>query len=216
MIDQDESWQVIKHTVKADGKVQDFIEDEVVLPSGGTMVRQYADHPGAVSIIAVDEHLRVAVVDQYRHPVRMRLIEPPAGLLDIAGEDPLLAAKRELAEEAQLAAETWAVLLDIFTSPGGLAEPIRVYLARDLKPAPRPEGFAVEDEEAEMSVHWIPLDELVESVYAGKIQSPTMVNGVLSLKLAIEQGRVGELRPADAPWGARDRLVARRAKEHER
>ena len=216
MIDQDESWQVIKHTVKADGQVQDFIEDEVALPSGGTMVRQYADHPGAVSIIAVDEQLRVAVVDQYRHPVRMRLIEPPAGLLDIAGEDPLLAAKRELAEEAQLAAETWAVLLDIFTSPGGLAEPIRVYLARDLKPAPRPESFAVEDEEAEMSVHWIPLDELVESVYAGKIQSPTMVNGVLSLKLAIEQGRVGELRPADAPWGARDRLVARRAKEHER
>lgn len=211
MIDQQESWKVIRHTVKAEGRVQDFIEDEVELPSGGSMVRQYADHPGAVSIIALDDKGRIAVVDQYRHPVRMRLIEPPAGLMDVAHEDPLVAAKRELAEEAMLSAGKWSVLVDIFTSPGGLAEPIRVYLARDLKPAPRPEGFVVEDEEAEMSVHWIDLDELVENVYAGKVQSPTMVNGVLSLKLALEQGRVEDLRPADSPWPARERLVERRS-----
>ena len=61
-------------------------------------------HPGAVGIVALDEQDRLLLVRQYRHPVRRYLWEPPAGLLDVAGEDPLDAAKRELAEEAHLRA----------------------------------------------------------------------------------------------------------------
>ena len=86
------------------------------------MEREYLQHPGAVGIIALDDADRVALVRQYRHAVRHRLIEPPAGLLDVDGEDPLLAAQRELAEEVGLAAETWHVLVDLFTTPGMLAE----------------------------------------------------------------------------------------------
>ncbi|NYK32443.1 NUDIX domain-containing protein, partial [Salmonella enterica subsp. enterica serovar Typhimurium] len=88
--------------------------------------RQYMSHPGAVGIIALDDQDRVAVVRQYRHPVRMVLVEPPAGLLDVEGEDFLAAAQRELAEEAMLSADDWRVLVDIVTTPGGCQESLRI------------------------------------------------------------------------------------------
>ena len=54
-----------------------------------------------------------------------------------------------------------------------------------------------------MGLYWLPLDQLVEMIYAGQVQSPTMVSGTLALALAIEQGRLDQLRPADADWPAR-------------
>ena len=104
--------------VLAEGKIGTFVEDQVSTPDGETMKREYLQHPGAVGIIALDDADRVALVRQYRHAVRHRLIEPPAGLLDVTGEDPLLAAQRELAEEVGLAAGRWHVLVDLFTTPG--------------------------------------------------------------------------------------------------
>lgn len=207
--DVPESWPVLAHEVKATGRVQNFVEETIETPTGETMVRQWVTHTGAVGVMALDDQQRVAVVHQYRHPVGMRLVEPPAGILDLAGEPAVEAAKRELAEEAQLAASDWRVLVDIFTSPGGLQEPLRIFLARGLSPAELPEGFAVEDEETDMGLHWLALDELVEFVYAGKVQNPTMVTGTLALALAVESGRLDSLRPADAPWPARELKEAR-------
>lgn len=207
--DVPESWPVLAHEVKATGRVQNFVEETIETPTGETMVRQWVTHTGAVGVMALDDQQRVAVVHQYRHPVGMRLVEPPAGILDLAGEPAVEAAKRELAEEAQLAASDWRVLVDIFTSPGGLQEPLRIFLARGLSPAELPEGFAVEDEESDMGLHWLALDELVELVYAGKVQNPTMVTGTLALALAVESGRLDSLRPADAPWPARELKEAR-------
>ncbi|WP_316668795.1 NUDIX hydrolase [uncultured Propionibacterium sp.] len=209
LVDSTEHWPILSHEVRAVGRVCSFVEDEVRLPDGGTMRRQWVTHPGAVAVMALDELGRVAVVHQYRHPVAARLVEPPAGLLDVAGEDPVAAARRELAEEAMLAAEDWRVLIDPFTSPGGLQESIRVYLARGLHRAPRPDGFVVEDEEIDMGISWKPLDELVEDVYAGRVHNPSMVSGTLALALAIAQGRLDSLRPADAPWPARANQTAR-------
>jgi len=185
------------------GRLMRFVTDEVTTPDGHTMVREYVEHPGAVAIIAVDEDSRVAVVTQYRHPVGFQEVEAPAGLLDMANEDPLAAAQRELAEETELAARKWRVLVDIFSSPGGSSESLRIYLARDLVQAPRPEGFVLGDEEAHMEVRWAALDDLVDGIYAGHLQNPSLVVGALSLKTAIHEGRLDQLRPADAPWAAR-------------
>ncbi len=203
--DQDETWQIDSHQVLATGRVCDFVNDQVTTPAGEQVARQYITHPGAVGIIALDEDDRVAVVRQYRQPVRMVLVEPPAGLLDVDGEPYLDAARRELAEEAQLAASDWRILVDIFTSPGGSQESLRIYLARDLRPAPRPEGFVLEGEEVTMSHDWEPLDDLVDAVYAGRCQSPTLVAGVMALALARSQNRIDRLRPADSRWPVRER-----------
>ena len=153
-------------------------------PDGQTLQREYLRHPGAVGIIALDGAGRVALVRQYRHAVRHRLIEPPAGLLDVDGEAYVLAAQRELAEEVGLAADTWHVLVDLFTTPGIIAESLRVYLARDLRPVAAPDGFVKEGEEAEMELSWAPLADLVDAVLAGDLHNPTLVSGVLAARVA--------------------------------
>ena len=202
------AWPVLSTRVLAQGHVAAFAEDEVRTPDGATMHREYLQHPGAVGIIALDEAERVVLVRQYRHPVRHRLTEPPAGLLDHAGEDPLVAAQRELAEEVGLAAQRWDVLVDLFSTPGIISEGIRVFLARDLTPADRPDGFTAEGEEADMDTVWASLDDLLDAVLGGRLHNPTLVTGVLAAGVARSRDGFTSLRPGDAPWAARDALAA--------
>ena len=204
------SWPVEQSTTLAEGPVGRFVRDRIRTPDGQVMVRDYVRHPGAVAVIALDDHDRVALVRQYRHAVAYRLIEPPAGLLDVDGEDYLLTARRELAEEAGLGAHTWHVLADVFTTPGMVSEAIRVYLARGLSEAAAPENFLREGEEAHMDIVWAALDDLVSAILAGRVQNPTLVSGVLATWTARQRDGYASLRPADAPWPARDLLAAER------
>ena len=112
--------------------------DDVVMPDGRVAKREVVEHHGAVAVAAVDAEDRLTLVRQYRHPVATRLLELPAGLLDLPGEDPLEAAKRELLEEAGLVAQRWSVLVDVALSPGFTDEALRVYLAAGLSDADRP------------------------------------------------------------------------------
>jgi ADP-ribose pyrophosphatase len=202
--DQPMVWPVTASTVLGTGAVSDFVDDTVTTPDGGPMQRQYLLHPGAVGVIAWDAEDRIAVVRQYRHPVGFQLVEPPAGLLDADGESWLAAAQRELAEEVGLRAASWQVLVDLFTTPGSNQESLRIYLARDLREAAAPEGFAAEHEEAAMEVCWARRADLVDAVLAGRLQNPTMVAGVLALEVARLGGRLDTLRNPDAPWPARN------------
>ena len=201
------AWPVDSSTVLAEGRVGRFVQDRVRTPDGELMTREYVRHPGAVGVIALDEHERVALVRQYRHPVRHRLVEPPAGLLDVDGEDYLVAAQRELAEEAGLAAGTWQVLVDLFTTPGMVGESLRIYLARDLSPVDAPEGFLRAGEEAHMDIVWATLDDLVTAVLDGRVHNPTLVAGALAAWTARERDSFVGLRPADADWPARQALA---------
>lgn len=202
------SWTVDSSEILASGQIADFVQDQIRTPDGKVITREYLQHPGAVGVIALDDHERVALVRQYRHPVRHRLIEPPAGLLDEHGEDHLLAIQRELAEEAGLGAGTWHVLVDLFTTPGILGEALRIYLARDLSAAEAPEGFLREGEEAHMDIVWAPLDDLAEAVLDGRVHNPTLVAGVLAAWTARQRDGYASLRPADARWSARDTMIS--------
>ncbi len=182
-----------------DGRVWDIRRDTFEL-GGRPIVREYVDHPGAVAVLALDDDERVFLIRQYRHPVRTRDWEIPAGLLDVHGEDPLAAAKRELAEEGDLEASEWAVLADFFTSPGGSDEAIRIYLARGLRVMS--EAFAREDEEAHMETRWAGLDECVDAVLARRLQNPSLAVGVLAAQAARARGWV-TLGEADAAWPGR-------------
>jgi ADP-ribose pyrophosphatase len=181
------------------GMIWDVRAETVDLGAGGVVRREFVDHPGAVGILALDEEDRVLMIRQYRHPVRMDLWELPAGLLDVAGELPSLAAKRELAEEADLRAGRWDVLIDWFNSPGGMSEAIRVFLARDLHLVPEAERHRRSEEELEMPTRWVPLEQARDAVLTGRLHNPTAVVGVLAAWAAREQGWA-TLRPADAPW----------------
>lgn len=181
------------------GRVWDIRREEFAY-NGASIVREYMDHTGAVAVLALDEDDRVLLIKQYRHPVRMRDWEIPAGLLDIEGEDPLIAAQRELAEEADLTASRWDVLSDFFTTPGGSNEAIRIYLARGL--AATPEAFERDDEEADIEVRWAPLDEVVDAVLARRVQNPSLVIGALAAHASRSRGW-STLAPSGEEWTRR-------------
>jgi 8-oxo-dGDP phosphatase len=181
------------------GLIWDVVRDTVDLEEAGEVRREYVRHTGAVAILALDEQDRALFVRQYRHPVRMELWEPPAGLLDEPGEPPLEAARRELAEEADLRAERWAVLVDWFNSPGGMNEALRLYLARGLSSVPETERHQRVAEEQGMPVRWVPLDSARDDVLAGRVHNPAAVVGILAACAARDAGWT-TLRPADAPW----------------
>ncbi|WP_454049014.1 NUDIX domain-containing protein [Cellulomonas sp. Marseille-Q8402] len=178
---------VLEHTDLHHGKIWDLVSETVDL-GDSQVVREFVDHPGAVAVIALDDQERVLLIQQYRHPVRSELWEPPAGLRDVEGEPPHVTAARELEEEADLRAGTWHLLAEFYNSPGGSDEQILVYLARDVSEVPESERFTREDEEAGIVPRWVPLDEAVEAVLAGRIQSPSAAVGVLAAAASRDRG----------------------------
>jgi 8-oxo-dGDP phosphatase len=189
-----------------EGRVMALRSDEVEMPGGRTAVREILEHPGAVAIAALDPDDRLMMIHQYRHPVGRRLWELPAGLLDVAGEDPLEAARRELTEEAGLEATDWSVLIDVVPSPGFSDEAVRVYLARGLTEVGRPESG--DDEEADLTTRWVTLSVAVRMVLAGTIVNAITVAAVLAAHAVAGTPSAG--RPADAPWPDRPTRFAER------
>jgi 8-oxo-dGTP pyrophosphatase MutT (NUDIX family) len=179
-----------------EGHVISLRRDTVAMPGGGDSVREVVHHPGAVAVVALDDQDRVVLLRQYRHPVGTHLWELPAGLRDEDGEPPLATAKRELAEEALLAAGSWSLLTTTYSTPGFCDEAVLVYLAEDLTDADRPDGFLVEHEEADMTVERVPLADAVQRIYDGDIRNALAVIGLL----AASQLRASKprLRPVDA------------------
>jgi len=210
LVDHLERWQVDQSTVMFNpGRVISVRTDLVASPDGSTFHRDVVAHPGAVGIIALDSDERVLLVSQYRHPVGHRLLEPPAGLLDVAGESAQAAAARELAEEGQVRADDWRILVDPFTSPGMTDEAIRIYLARGLRPIAAADRHVGIHEEADMPVCWAPLMGIVSQILTGGLHNPILVMGALAAAVASTNPGWDRLRPAAADWQARADLGKR-------
>ena len=188
--------EIVSSELAYRGKVWDVRSDRFLL-DGNEITREYVAHTGAVAVLAMDGEGRVLLIQQYRHPVRSRDWELPAGLLDMAGEDPLSAAQRELAEEVDLVATDWALLSEFMSTPGGSNEMLRVYLARGLSSTP--EAFDRTEEEAGIVVRWVDLDEAVDAVLARRLQNAIVAIALLSARAERDRGWTG-LGDADAPW----------------
>jgi ADP-ribose pyrophosphatase len=167
---------IVEAATVFEGKVFD-VNRETVSFGVGTILREYTAHHGAVAVLAIDDDDRILLINQYRQPVRTRLWEIPAGLLDVEGEDPLDAAKRELAEETDLVADDWSEPLAFFTSPGQSDEQVTLFEARGLHPAQTLHDRT--DEEAEIVVRWVSLDEALEAAFAGRIGNAILLIAML-------------------------------------
>lgn len=144
-------------------------QDTITTPTDESVGRLVVQPQGAVAVVAVDDAERVLLVRQYRHPVRARLVELPAGTLDVEGEPRLQAARRELAEEADLAAAEWTPLLSLTMTPGYSTERLWIFLARRLNPVDQADRFTREHEEAGIEQFWIGLDDALRAVGEGRI-----------------------------------------------
>ena len=184
-VDEPEVWPVHAREDISRGDAPFAVRRDLVSAPDGeeTFWRVVVEHPGAVVVLAVDEDERALVLRQYRHPSGMRFVELPAGLVDHPGEDPLEAARRELLEEAGLEAEDWSHLNTIRNSPGISDELIEVYLARGLRHVPDRGGFQLEHEEADMTVHWVPVEELLAGVLERRLTDGPLLTAVLTYVL---------------------------------
>ncbi|WP_350269002.1 NUDIX hydrolase [Brevibacterium sp. CBA3109] len=184
------------------GAVWNIRRETFDLPEATGLVRDMMAHTGAVAIACVDEQGRILLIQQYRHPVRARLWEVPAGLLDVPGEDPFAAAQRELAEEADLRAARWEVLTDSCLTPGGSSESIRLYLARDFELIADEDRHERSEEEAGFTFRWASLDEALDAVSAGEITNSIAQLAILQVDRILRAEAAGNptrTRSVDAP-----------------
>jgi ADP-ribose pyrophosphatase len=191
--DSPESWPVESSRDLYRGTWIVALREDVVRRPGADgepgFKRWVLEHPGAVVVLAVDEQERVCCLRQYRHAAQGRFVELPAGLRDADGEDPLETARRELREEAELEADDWRQLLDLYPSAGITAERQVVFLAQRLRHAGRGD-FALEHEEADMEQVWVPVDDLVDAVLAGRVTESPITAAVLAYVVLRDKGEL--------------------------
>jgi ADP-ribose diphosphatase len=143
----------------------------VTLERWGEHEREIVEHPGAVTIVAVDGDDRVALVRQLREATRKKLLELPAGTLE-PGEEPLATARRELEEETGLTGGEWREVTRFYTAPGFCRELMTLFFAEGVEPGDaRPEA----DEELEL-VRW-PVTEIEQRL--GEIEDAKSLAGLL-------------------------------------
>lgn len=199
-------FEIVNSELLLDAPILAVRRDAVRMPGGSVAQREIVEHFGAVAVVAFDGS-RIALVKQYRQCVRQRLWELPAGLLDIADEDPLVCAQRELQEEAGLAAQTWELVVDLVSSPGFCEEAVRVYLARELSPVERPQA---DDEEADLQLDWVDIDEAVDMVLRGEIVNGIAIAGIMTAARLIADHKSG--RAVTEEFALRPVHLARRRK----
>jgi ADP-ribose pyrophosphatase len=191
-------YEVLTSTERLANRVFTVVTDEVRMPGGNVAARDYLRHVGAVGVVALDDEVRVVLVRQYRHPLGREVWELPAGLIDVPGEPLVHTAARELAEEVDLRAARYDLLVDANPSPGCSNEVIRLFLARDLTEVPVAERHARTDEEAGMTVERIPLARAVTMVLGGEITNAACMIGILAAAEAKTHDWT-TLRPVDEP-----------------
>ncbi|GAA3532439.1 NUDIX hydrolase [Aeromicrobium panaciterrae] len=181
--DSDASWPVSSTDMKYESPYVSLGIDTIVDPDGNQHGRAVVSPNDAIGILAIDDEDRLLLVEQYRHPVRRQMLEIPAGTLDVPGESALDASKRELAEEADLVAATWEPQLKLLATPGYSTEGWQVFTATGLSPVPEADRMVREAEEAHMVQWWMPFDEAVEAVLAGRFSDSLTVAAILAAQV---------------------------------
>jgi len=163
----------IDSKVVFEGRMLTMKVDTVKLPNGRQASREVVVHPGAVAVTAVNEKDEILLIKQFRYPAGHVLWEIPAGKLE-KGEEPLICAKRELAEETGYGAEEWRHLSTFFTTPGFTDEIMYVYLATGLY-----EDKKAADDDELIELHNVPFSAALKMISTGEIKDAKTIAGIL-------------------------------------
>ena len=173
--------RAVKSELMFKGKVFDVYRDDIALPNGKTAPREYVLRGHAAAVIAEDADGKIFFVRQYRHAARDLCLEIPAGMLE-PGEDPAVAAARELEEEiGYKSLEPLKFLVRITPSVGICTEQISIYIAGKLE---KTQQHLDEDEFVEIEKYT--LEEAINLVYEGKIYDSKTVAAVFMYKAYLE------------------------------
>jgi ADP-ribose pyrophosphatase len=165
--------------------VVDFGVESATLPGGAQVELPVIRHPGASAIVALYPDMNIAMLRQYRHAIGGWMREIPAGCRN-PGEDSLACARRELGEEAGVAAARWDHLGSIVTIPSFCDERIELYLARELSA-----GAGALDHDEVISVSSVPFEETFEMIRRGEIVDAKTIVALYRARDFLERERRG-------------------------
>src|SRR4029079_8329816 len=156
--------KVIKSETYYQGRAFSVRVDEVELRPGHVASLDVIEHSGAITLLPLDEANNIWFVRQYRHPARQMLLELPAGTLN-PGEQPDLAANRELQEEIGMRAGRLEELASFYLAPGYSSELMHVFLAQELTAS-----VLAPDEDEYLTIEKVPAAEVMGLIQSGKLQ----------------------------------------------
>jgi len=169
--------KTLKENLVFSGTILQLYNDDIVLENGMTSKREYVNHHGGASILAVDDDNNIYLVEQYRYAYRELVKEIPAGKLE-KGEDPRECAIRELKEEIGATCTNMTLLSEIYPTPGYTNEHLYIFLATGLNL-----GQNKLDEGEFLNVIKIPFKKALEMVNSGELKDGKTVIAILKYAL---------------------------------
>lgn len=174
--------EIIKQTQKIyDGRIIKVVNHLVECPNGNEAYREVVCHPGGVAVVPVDNEGFVYMVRQYRIPYDRMMLEVPAGKLD-SGENPDVAAKRELREETGLIADKMVFMGHFYPSVGFCDEDLRMYLATGFT-----QGETDPDADEFVYVEKIHIDDIVNMIMNNEISDGKTIAAILKAYNILKQ-----------------------------
>lgn len=167
-----------------DGRILHITLDEIELPNGKKSKREVVNHPGGVTVAALDEDNNLIFVRQFRYPYKEVVLELPAGKLE-KGSTPLENGKRELMEETGAEGYSYISLGQLYPSPGYTSEIIHLYACKV-----KSQGSSNPDDGEFLNVEKIPLDKAVEMVLNNQIPDAKTQVAVLKTAMLIKSGKI--------------------------
>ena len=175
-----EGWERLGSEMLLANRYFSLRSDRLRLPDGAIKDPYFVlERSDAAIIVPITESNEVVLVRQYRPPLEMMELGPPAGLVE-EGERPEEAARRELAEETGYTGGEWEPLGSLASSPSLKDNWAYLFLARGVEETVAPDP----DEHELVEVVKVPLEDLRDLVHSGKIVSSS---GVAAVMLALER-----------------------------
>ena len=165
-----------------EGRVITLTNDVALLENGETAGREVVHHHGGACILPYFEDGTLCMVRQFRYAMQQELW--PAGKLE-KGEDPFLAAQRELEEECGLTADHYTSLGQFYPTVGYDTEIIYMWVATGLHKT----QMHLDDDEF-LTPDRVPLQKAYEMVMSGEIKDGKTIPGVLKLKALLDEGKL--------------------------
>ena len=185
--------RVIDSSVVHRGRYLEFRVDTIERADGSRGTRDVVGHPGAVSVLALDDDGRILLVRQWRSPAGRAMLEIPAGTLDVhdgVTEDPDGAARRELEEETGHRATSWRRLASFWTAPGFASELMHLYLATGIEGVTGDDRLSPDEDERLELIH-LSVDEALARVDGGEISDAKTILAVLWMDRLRRTGALG-------------------------
>jgi ADP-ribose pyrophosphatase len=165
--------KVIKSETRYQGRAFSVRVDEVELRPGQVAKLDVIEHSGAITLLPLDDEHNIWFVRQYRHPARQVLLELPAGTLN-PGEQPAIAANRELQEEIGMRAGRLDELASFYLAPGYSSELMHVFLAQELSAS----VLAPDDDEF-LTIEKVPAAGVMALIQSGALRDAKSLAALL-------------------------------------